>query len=716
MLLMDFLGIHEAIRALFLIIDGSLYNLICGFYKVFLALANLNLFSNEDYEGIVRRVYIVLGIIMLFVLSYSLLRAIINPDEYSKGEKSFPNLIKNVLISLVIIVLLPTIFDVAFRVQGAILNQDVIGRIILNENVGQGSIKNGGSTIAANVFKAFFYVNEDSSTGDHSAQYNELSWAVDGAFDEVGRGGSFLIFASREYDAYADGTYVSTVNFPKSVADNAISHSWPWSTVAGVFVLWCILLFCFDLGVRAIKLIYYQMIGPIAAACRVIPGNKTKDIFPNWVKLTFATFMEVFVRIFIMYIGVYLITLLVEKFPDINAAGVDMDLNWLQIFLLRAFLIMGIVAFIRQAPKLIQDVFGFDTGGMSLGVKGLFERLGNGGAFAMGGAAIAGIGGLGKGLRHNIHNIKQAKGIRKLSAVGRMVTGIPGNFFGAGGRAFVNNWNAKNFGDAKSGVDKGVSGTLDSMTKKENYRASVRAPGLFGTTRGRIKAGAKGAAAFVGFGDDFERLQNQQKLYNEANALSSVKDIVTDDPVVMAAIKEKEEAAKRDNQHYMKNMRMRMINGQNIAVDRVTGQAIQDASGNVFGSLEAAARFRRTQDVEMADNILKLTQQLALHEKFAKGDGRVIAAINKTNRLINENRGDTNMTQLGTVRDLSAQEISMIQQALNSGNASMIDKALDTLGKTQGTMLFTDKAMKAAGGDVTVKLANLREKQQGKGS
>ena len=38
---------------------------------------------------------------MLFILAYSLLRAIINPDDFSKGDYSFPNIIKNVIISII---------------------------------------------------------------------------------------------------------------------------------------------------------------------------------------------------------------------------------------------------------------------------------------------------------------------------------------------------------------------------------------------------------------------------------------------------------------------------------------------------------------------------------------------------------------------------------------------------------------------------------------
>ena len=91
-------------------IDTIIYGFVDYVYDIFNALAKVNLFKTEDYQTIVSRIYVVLGLIMLFVLAYSLLKAVINPDEFAKGESSFPKLIKNVVVSLAIIAILPTAF------------------------------------------------------------------------------------------------------------------------------------------------------------------------------------------------------------------------------------------------------------------------------------------------------------------------------------------------------------------------------------------------------------------------------------------------------------------------------------------------------------------------------------------------------------------------------------------------------------------------------
>ena len=86
--------IWQAVIGLLLKLDGIVYDLICYFYEIFLFLAELDILENADYYNIVKRIYIILGVIMLFVLTYSLLRAVINPDNFSKGENSFGNIRK----------------------------------------------------------------------------------------------------------------------------------------------------------------------------------------------------------------------------------------------------------------------------------------------------------------------------------------------------------------------------------------------------------------------------------------------------------------------------------------------------------------------------------------------------------------------------------------------------------------------------------------------
>ena len=91
-------------------IDRTIYTWIPSVYELIVKLAGYEVFSPEQINGLSRRVYALIGIFMLFKLSFSMISYIVNPDDFSDKSKGFGGLIKNVIISLVLIVAVPYIF------------------------------------------------------------------------------------------------------------------------------------------------------------------------------------------------------------------------------------------------------------------------------------------------------------------------------------------------------------------------------------------------------------------------------------------------------------------------------------------------------------------------------------------------------------------------------------------------------------------------------
>ncbi len=357
--------ILSALWGFLLTIDGLIYNLICYVTEIFNSLVKLNVFTNEGYNDIVSRIYIVLGLIMLFVLAYSLLKAIINPENFSKGETSFSKLIGNTVSSLIIIAILPTVFSVAFNIQNSLVNQGTIYKIILgnDNNVSSSTdeIKDGGRDIAYYTFTSFFYENDQSdgeNTDSSENSYDNIKDAVEG-------GESFTKFST----------------LSEKVVDKSITYMFPVSTIAGIVILYILLNFCFDVAVRVVKLAFYQIIAPIPVMCRIIPGGKMKDVFSKWLKQVISLFVEVFIRMAAIAFGVKFVQIIVNAKGDGN---LDFGGSAGAKSIITALLIMAVVIFIRQIPKIIGDMFGIDTAGMKLG---LMDKLAMGGAFAAAGAA-----------------------------------------------------------------------------------------------------------------------------------------------------------------------------------------------------------------------------------------------------------------------------------------------------------------------------------------
>ena len=432
--------ILSALWGFLLTIDGLIYNLICYVTEIFNSLVKLNVFTNESYNDIVSRIYIVLGLIMLFVLAYSLLKAIINPENFSKGETSFSKLIGNTVSSLIIIAILPTVFSVAFNIQNSLVNQGTIYKIILgndnNDSSSTDEIKDGGRDIAYYTFTSFFYENDQSdgeNTDSSENSYDNIKDAVEG-------GESFTKFST----------------LSEKVVDKSITYMFPVSTIAGIVILYILLNFCFDVAVRVVKLAFYQIIAPIPVMCRIIPGGKMKDVFSKWLKQVISLFVEVFIRMAAIAFGVKFVQIIVNAKGDGN---LDFGGSAGAKSIITALLIMAVVIFIKQIPKIIGDMFGIDTAGMKLG---LMDKLAMGGGLM----AAAATGGLGLGaVRNFAKSRRDGKGI--LSSVGSALTGGLAAGIGAGYGARK----AKNFCELKSATSKGLSGQMAHRNKVENYIA-----------------------------------------------------------------------------------------------------------------------------------------------------------------------------------------------------------------------------------------------------
>ena len=458
---------------LLMFIDTIIYRLVDYVYDIFNALAKVNIFDMNDYKTIVSRIYVILGMVMLFSLAYSLLKAVINPDEFAKGENSFPKLIKNVIISLAIIAVLPTAFSVAFNLQNTILNQNTIPKLVFGNGTDYDNAtrEDAGEMMSYYVMTAFLHPNVEWC--------NEKGYEIDDDTDinlsecasKIKGDGAWLVTNGEDLKSVTEkfkaGTYdISAFNdFGESAAAGKVTYNVFISTVAGVFLLYVLLNFCFDMAVRVVKLMFFQIIAPIPVICRVIPGGKLKDVFSDWMKKTISTYVEVFIRIAIMYLGVFMISQVVNNFSNINFGSLGVA----QKLIAEALIIMGVVIFMRQAPKLIGDMFHLDSGSMKLG---LMDKLAMGGALAAGSVAGGALGMLGR------NTVSAVKGIKKAdTAGGKIKAGLFGAASVAAGtvsgarRGFKAGKGAKSFADMKKAAGTAVADATAAKGKRDAYRA-----------------------------------------------------------------------------------------------------------------------------------------------------------------------------------------------------------------------------------------------------
>lgn len=462
---------------------SGIYKLVDYAYRVFMVLAKTNIFSEENFKDITSNIYKILAVAMLFILAYAILLKIVDPDGSTKGidgKKTFQNFI----IAIILIILCPSIFSFAYGLQSAILDSGIIGGIITG-NVGDANSENvtnaniyGGILMSVNTFEVFFRpvgglsgsdVKGATNIGEVVASKPVLSF--DGSSEDLyincdGSQSEECSYDAAFLFAQNTGSFAPMKAFALNMYDNEIDFDWFAAFIVGLLLIYVIISFCFDMGIRVYKLAFFQMIAPIGIICMAIP--KMEDVFKKWLSNTTKTYLSVFIRTLVMSFGVYLISLVANNplFSDETGGQTGVPIFNLMA---KCFLIMGIVVFIKQSPKLLGDIFGIGDGDMKLGIK---DKLKAGGAFAAGAAIGAGTTGLVRNAVNAGQNFKKAPKDKKFGAV---VKGI-GSTLAGGASGFTKGvWYAKDAGsgkDMKNAASQAANKTVENRMKRDNYTAA----------------------------------------------------------------------------------------------------------------------------------------------------------------------------------------------------------------------------------------------------
>lgn len=148
---MDFFAGFRGFCARF---DIFLASMIEKVYGLILDIASVDLI-NGPIQNIINKVYMIMGLFMLFKLALSVINYIIDPDNMMSKDKGIGKFLQRIVLSLALISLFPVIFTEMYNLQSIILKDNVIGRIIMGKSNAKGEMENAGKEIAYFVFSNF---------------------------------------------------------------------------------------------------------------------------------------------------------------------------------------------------------------------------------------------------------------------------------------------------------------------------------------------------------------------------------------------------------------------------------------------------------------------------------------------------------------------------------------------------------------------------------
>ena len=87
--------IPEIIIAFLLLIDAKIYGLFSYLYRIFMQLSEVEVFDISVFDSVVQNIYMIFGVVALFLVVFSLLQTLINPDDMNKSTTSIKHVINN---------------------------------------------------------------------------------------------------------------------------------------------------------------------------------------------------------------------------------------------------------------------------------------------------------------------------------------------------------------------------------------------------------------------------------------------------------------------------------------------------------------------------------------------------------------------------------------------------------------------------------------------
>lgn len=503
-MLIPTLGANWFIKTLALLfvwaLDSLAYLLVSISYTIFYAVSGLNLFSTaegaEIYTTISERIYLVLSIAMVFVFAYFIIMMIIDPD--GSAGKTTSSLVKETVISLIAIVVLPTLFNWMSIFQEHVIKENTIGTIILGVNGSVG--ENPGKQISMIVFTAFYHpVGSSYSTfmkNDGTMKEKTIDGDELGAIEECEKNGASNKICQQYYDGLSEWASdpnkvaVTDLTSRKKLRhaigdDNGMEYMWILSTGCAIAVAYFFFSYAIDLGTRAVKLGFLQLIAPVPLILRIFPTSKKN--FDTWKSELIKTYLEVFLRLAV----IFFIVLLCQSVPifidALWASNDNVPGGIVTKAIATVCLILGLLKFAKDAPALFKTLFA-SNGGLFAGMDwkpGMKRRIAEN-EYAMKGLST-GVGALG-GMAGNIamrahqsynNNPNAGNGLSNSVGAGFQaalagLTAAPRGLISGGRKGFTNTPTELSGESIRNVANSGVDAAHASMVTAQNKHQDMR--------------------------------------------------------------------------------------------------------------------------------------------------------------------------------------------------------------------------------------------------
>lgn len=385
-------SVEQALRTLMGNINAIIYSLIDYLYNVFIYLSKAQILESDFIQSIYSKVGMILGLFMIFKLTFSLIQSLIDPNKFTDKKSGYSSIVFRAIIAIVLLGTTPAIFKEAFEIQNLIVGGENSDNIIYKLISGHSSVKNKnmGRVISADIYFSFFTDNEipklDYEVGTEDklefVDKSELENTTYDRFytDDYGN----LVKSVKDEQTKNFHDTVDYLVLKSSDQEYYIEFNWLLLLITGCFVVWIMAMYCIQVAIRVSQLAYLQLIAPIPILSYISDPEGT---FKKWVNQCVSTYLDLFFRLAIIYFVCTMIGDVIEQFDPnntnsliINSTGIPSSEGF-TLILVKIFIVIGLLLFAKKVPELLKDLFpnmGGGAGKFSFGLnpkKEVFEPL-----------------------------------------------------------------------------------------------------------------------------------------------------------------------------------------------------------------------------------------------------------------------------------------------------------------------------------------------------
>ena len=364
------------IRTILFTIDQVAFSLIDNAYNLIVVFSKAEFFKSDAITGIMNSTYVVIGLFALFKMAVLLVNAIVSPDRLFDKDKGFVVIIRNVVIMFALLIFVPILFKESMNLQSTIVEGNYVNRLF-GLNVPDNY--NPGDMFKAQAISALVHPNEafavyknnkyEITTGDNGTDKycKDDSTHCKEAIEDYNK----ALFGTEEQRKHMFSTLLDHMgDYVKDDFGNGkekiyvYDYSMFLTFIVGIAITYLLILFCFDLAERVIKLAILEIVSPLFIVTYIDPKSAKSGPFSNWLKEVGSTYVSLYIRLAALALIIILTTLWQQRNTDINLGG------WGNIVF-----ILSILIFAKNFPKWLGGLIGvkdFDGG-----LGGLGKRLGS---------------------------------------------------------------------------------------------------------------------------------------------------------------------------------------------------------------------------------------------------------------------------------------------------------------------------------------------------